>query len=322
MKRQLKSLTPFIKKSGPFLGLTAFVLIAYLPLSSFLFAIKNDAFIYNFPNKYFFSEALQHGYIPYWNPYLNYGFPLFADPGFAWWHPLTWIFGFIGYTPFTFTIELLVYLVIAATGMYSLGRQFSLNRLSSFVMGALFAGSGFFVGNMQHVNFLTCAAFLPWVVGNWWRFQSQPSLKNLAATAITTYLLCTAGHPAIPIGTFYFLGSLSLLYFFFNRRQEKLSSFLLRNAAYLFLTCVLCLPVILAYAQLMPFYIRNEVVDHSVTNNLGFTVSSYISFLSPVSTIKGADFFSTDLSMRNGYFSLFGFLALVYVLLAQKTLNC
>ena len=88
-------------------------LIAYLPISSFVFAPKNDAFVFNFPNKFFFSEAIRAGYLPAWNPYLNFGFPLYADPGFAWWQPITWLFGFIGYNAYTFSIEILFYIYLS-----------------------------------------------------------------------------------------------------------------------------------------------------------------------------------------------------------------
>jgi len=307
-----------IKKWHPVVLLTLFVIIAYLPLSSFLFAIKNDAFIYNYPNKHFFSEALHNGYMPYWNPYLNYGFPLFADPGFAWWHPLTWVFGLIGYNPFTFTLEVLVYILIAALGMYKLGRGFSLNRQSAFVIGGLFASSGFFIGNLQHINFLTCAAFLPWVVLYWWKLQQTPSLKHVLSAAFATYLLCTAGHPAIPIGSLYFMILLTATYFFLHRKEIKLGTFIIYNILYLAATAIMCLPVILSYAQLMPYYVRNEAVSHLTTDNLGFTPASYLSFLSPVTTIKGSEFFHTDVSMRNGYFSLFGLIALLYILFTRK----
>ncbi|HUC80199.1 MAG TPA: hypothetical protein VMR70_04750 [Flavisolibacter sp.] len=86
---------------------------------------------------------------------------------------------------------------------------------------------------------------------------------------------------------------------------------------YVFLTAVICLPVILSYAQLMPYYTRSGVVDHAATANLGFSIPSYLSFLSPVATIKG-NFFQTDVSMRNGYFSLFGLIALICILIGKK----
>ena len=101
-----------------------FLYIAYLPLSSFLFALKNDALTENFPNKYFFSAALRSGHLPLWNPYINFGLPLYADPGFAFWHPLTWIFGLIGYNVHTLAIELLVYIWLGGIFMYQLGRYF------------------------------------------------------------------------------------------------------------------------------------------------------------------------------------------------------
>lgn len=204
--------------------LLVFLLIAYLPLSTFLFALKNDAFIYNFPNKQFFSESLQHGSIPFWNPYLNYGFPLFADPGFAWWQPITWLFGWIGYTPYTLTIEVILYLYIASAGMYWLGRQLSLSAPVAFVMAAMFGCCGFFVGNLQHINFLTCAAFLPWLTGSWLNLQARPSFKRALAAAIATYLLCTGGHPAIPIGTLYFMCALGGLYLLLHRKTILWSS--------------------------------------------------------------------------------------------------
>lgn len=319
MNRQLKKLITFFNTYKAWLGLLLFVIIAYLPLSSFQFALKNDAFIYNFPNKYFFSEALQHGYIPYWNPYLNYGFPLFADPGFAWWHPMTWLFGFIGYNPYTFTLEVLFYLFIAAAGMYWLTRNIGLSKQISFLVGCLFAASGFFVGNMQHINFLTCAAFIPWVIGTWLRLQKSPSLKTAFFTALTTYLLCTAGHPAIPIGMFYFMVFFSLAYFIFFRNEVKIRSLLAWNAGYVFLTFVFLLPPILSWVQLMPFYSRSESVDHLSSNQLGFTIQSYISFISPIATIKDDSFFNTDVSMRNGYFSLFGFAAFITSVVSDKT---
>jgi hypothetical protein len=98
-----------------------FLVIAYLPLSSFLFALKNDALTTNFPNKYFFSAALHDGFLPVWNPYINFGLPLYADPGFAFWNPITWIFGLIGYSVPMLSVEILVYIWLAGITTYELG---------------------------------------------------------------------------------------------------------------------------------------------------------------------------------------------------------
>lgn len=291
--------------------LALFILVAYLPLASFLFALKNDAFIYNFPNKYFFSQTLHSGQLPFWNPYLNYGFPIFADPGFAWWHPITWIFGLIGYTPYTFTIELLVYIYIAALGMYWLGQKLSFSRHTCIVIACMFSASGFFVGNMQHINFITCASFIPWLIGSWLQLQEKPSLAKVIIAAISTYLLCTAGHPAIPIGTIYFFTFFCTFYFVNYRKTLRWRPFLKWNILYLVLSILLLLLPFLSWNQLMPFYQRSEIVNQITSDEVGFTPGSYLSFFYPFATVKGNSFFQTDISMRNGYFSLLGILCLI-----------
>lgn len=280
--------------------------IAYLPLSSFLFAPKNDAYIYNFPNKYFFSECLRNGHLPTWNPYLNFGFPLHADPGFAWWHPITWIFGLIGYNAYTFSIEILLYIYIGGLGMYWLGRVLSLHNKTAFAIACMFMCSGFFIGNLQHVNFLTGAAFIPWLTGSWLLYQQVPSNKHLLFNGMSAYLLFTAGHPAIPIATIYFLACLTILYFILFRNQNRLAPFMLNQVKLLGVVLIFLFPLTYSYTAILPYYSRSETVNQLASLNVGFTLPSFISFFLPFATIKNTEWFSTDVSMRNAYFSLLG----------------
>src|SRR4029077_12295160 len=97
----------------PYLLLLFILLVAYAPVSTFYFAVNNDAFSDNFPNKYFLSEAIHSGMLPLWNPYMNFGFPVYADMGFAFWNPITWLFAVVGYNAYTFTAEVLLYVYLA-----------------------------------------------------------------------------------------------------------------------------------------------------------------------------------------------------------------
>src|SRR5436305_13009828 len=106
-----------LQQFKPYLLLLLILFIAYLPLSTFYFGMKNDAFSDNFPNKYFLSEALHAGTLPLWNPYLNFGFPIYADPGFAFWNPVTWLFAFAGYSAYTLTAAVLLYIYFAGVFM-------------------------------------------------------------------------------------------------------------------------------------------------------------------------------------------------------------
>jgi hypothetical protein len=292
-------------------------LVAYLPISSFVFAPKNDAFVFNFPNKYFFSEAIRSGYSPAWNPYLNFGFPLYADPGFAWWQPITWLFGLIGYNAYTFSIEILFYLYLSGLGMYWLIKKLGLGNYTAFSTGVIFMCSGFFIGNLQHINFLTCSAFLPWLFGSWWLYQKDSSIKNLFACSVFSYLFCTGGHPAIPVaGSFYFL-CLTVLLYFLMRRQLKPGRFILNQVKLVTVIVVFLMPLLLSYYQIYPYYTRFGVINQSTSKLTGFTLQSYVSFLYPFATIKNFEWFGTDVSMRNGYFSIPGFLFFI-VFLQQK----
>ncbi len=310
--------TPMVKLKYPFF-IFLVCLIAFLPLSSFLFALKNDAFIYNFPNKFFFSEALRHGYLPVWNPYLNFGFPLYADPGFAWWHPITWLFGVLGYNAYTFTIEVLLYIYIAGLGMYWLGRNLNFHKKTSLMMGCMYMCSGFFIGNLQHINFLTCAAFLPWLISFWLLYQQKPTLINFAGFGMAIFLLCAGGHPAIPIGTAFFLGMIVILYPLFFQLRNKLRFYLINQVQLITIGLLFLSPILLSYCTLFPYYSRSGPVNHLESANVGFTPLSYLSFIFPFCTIKGTNFFLTDVSMRNAYFSLLGiFSFILFIINRQK----
>ena len=111
-----------LRLSKPYLLLLIVLFVCYLPLSTFYFGMKNDAFSDNFPNKFFLSEAIHSGMLPLWNPYMNFGFPVYADPGFAFWNPITWVFALIGYSAYTLTVEVLFYIYIAGISMFALCR--------------------------------------------------------------------------------------------------------------------------------------------------------------------------------------------------------
>ena len=300
------------------LFLLLFCLVAYLPLSSFQFGLKNDAFIFNFPNKHFFSESIHAGALPTWNPYLNFGFPLYTDPGFAWWQPVTWIFGLIGYNAYTFTIEILFYIYLSGLGMYWLGRRLNLSKSTGVCLAIMFMCSGFFIGNLQHINFLTCSAFLPWLFGAWILYQRSPNLKNWLGCCVAAYLLCTGGHPAIPIASFLFFIAVTVFYPVFNR-QENLKQYLFKQTKLVIGIIIFLLPLLVSYVIVLPYFSRSGPVDQHQNTVTGFTLPSFISFLFPFATIKNSEWFHTDVSMRNGYFSIAGFLLfLIFLIRVNK----
>jgi hypothetical protein len=48
-----------------------------------------DVYNYTYPHVKFIHDAICAGYLPYWNPLLNYGEPVLADPNFLFFYPTT-----------------------------------------------------------------------------------------------------------------------------------------------------------------------------------------------------------------------------------------
>ena len=302
--------------------LLGFLFIAYLPVSSCWFALKNDALVANFPNKYFFSAALQAHYLPLWNPYVNFGLPLYADPGFSFWHPLTWIFGLIGYNVYILSVELLVYIWLGGIFMYQLGRYFGHSILTSFLMGILYMCCGFFIGNLSHTNFLTSAAFLPLVIRTFLQLQTGFSYKKVGNCAVGIYLLLAGGHPAIPFAALYFFAILltCLLLIRNDTRPGKPPRWhTVKATTWLVIGAIgLTAPILLSWIEILPHLTRASPVLQETQQDLGFTFPSYISFIFPFVTTAYSNVFFTDVTMRNGYFSFIGLSLFAVALFRQK----
>jgi hypothetical protein len=305
-----------------YLLLLLFLVIAYLPLSSSLFALKNDALTANFPNKYFFSASLKNGYLPIWNPYINFGLPLYADPGFAFWNPITWIFGGIGYSVPILSVEILFYIWIAGITAYGLGIWLGHNKRVSFCLGVMYMCCGFFIGNLQHTNFLTCAAFLPLVLKNCLALQKGFKIRTLFFCLVSLYLLGTGGHPAIPVACIYFLFVVQLGAVIFSEGGENKKQIILRliKTDLILTACflILALPLFYSYYEIYPHFTRANPVLQSSYTDTGFDISSYLSFVYPFSTSGNSSWFHNDPLMRNGYFSLVGFSCFLIALIKKK----
>jgi hypothetical protein len=308
-----------------YLLLLFFLAIAYFPLSSFLFALKNDALTANFPNKYFFSAALHDGYLPVWNPYLNFGFPLYADPGFSFWNPITWLFGWLGYTVPMLSVEILFYIWIGGIGAYELGKWLGHSEKVSFCMGMMYMCCGFYIGNLQHINFLTSAAFLPLVLLTYLDLQAKFGIRKLFYCLLCIYMLATGGHPAVPMATIYFLFFIQIgIILFSNTGESKLAIGLRSLKTFLILLgsfLILAAPLIDSYYEIYPVFTRAVPVVQIFNTETGFDPGSYISFLYPFSTSGGGNLFKNDPLMRNGYFSIVGFLCLLAVIRLKKNLT-
>lgn len=297
-----------IKKSFPYIIIFFVAVVAYLPLSTFYFGMKNDAFSDNFPNKFFLSEALHAGMNPLWNPYMNFGFPIYADMGFAFWNPITWFFALIGYNAYTLTAEVLLYIFIAGISMFLFGKYLRLSLHACTAIAAMYMCSGFFSGSIQYINFITSAAFLPAAFMCLHRIIHMPSLRNAVWLSLSAYMVLAGGHPAIPIGFCY----AALVFVFIILIKNPV---LLKNKVLVinFLIAVLLLlllfsPAIYSYVNILPSYGRNQPAEQELFIEDGSSWSSLVSFIYPFFTAVSHDYFTADVAFRNFYIGIGGLL--------------
>jgi hypothetical protein len=287
----------------------AVVLIAFLPISSFLFFLKNDAFVGYFPPKFFMSESIHAGYLPLWNPYINFGFPQYGDMSGGFWSPVTWLMAStVGYNAYTLTIEVLLYILLGGIGMYQLTDAWQLDKKVRIIAGIAFMCCGYNVGHLQHFNWLSGAAFLPWCFWSYLLLLNHFSLKHTIRTVLLFYLLAVSAHPGIIISSFYFFLGVLVFHFFKNDKRisvkDRIKQLSLSHGILLVLFLLLSAGMITGYLDILPFFVRGEKISLSDSLSNPTNLQSWISALLPFATVKNDAFYNTDPTMRNSYFSL------------------
>jgi len=296
---------------------------AFLPISSFLFFIKNDAFVGYFPPKFFMSESLHAGFLPLWNPYINFGIPQYGDMSGGYWSPVTWLIAAtVGYNAYTLTLEVLLYILLGGIGMYQLTGIWKLNSSVRIIAATAFMCCGYNVGHLQHFNWLSGAAFLPWCFWSYLLLLKTFSVKNTVRAVLLFYLLVSSAHPGITIGSFYFFLGVLIYYTLSNESnlplQLRFKKLTILHFTFLLLLVLVSAGMISGYLDIMPFFVRGEKISlaDSLSNPTNF--KSWISALLPFATVKNNEFYNTDPSMRNSYFSIAVLLFFLFACVNKK----
>ncbi|MGC4103015.1 hypothetical protein [Ferruginibacter sp.] len=298
--------------------------VAFLPVSTFLFFLKNDAFNGYFPPKFFMSESIHAGHLPLWNPYINYGLPQYGDMSSGFWSPITWLVAStVGYNAYTLTIEVLFYILLGGLGMYKLTGRWQLQKQVRIIAGIAFMCCGYNVAHLQHFNWLSGAAFLPWCLWAYLNLLQSFSFKKALVGALLFYMLIASAHPGITICAIYFFIGVFLFDFFSNKQELHLKKRLVitirTQGIFVLLLLLLSAGIIAGYLDILPYFVRGEKV--SLQDSLGHptNLQSWISAMLPFATVKNDAFFNTDLTMRNSYFGLPLLLFLIFTILGRKS---
>lgn len=301
-----------IIEKHPVLTCFLVVLLAYLPIASFLFAVKNDFFAAYFPLKFFLSESLSAGQFPLWNPYLNYGFPTYGDMSLGYWNPGTWLIAALpGYNAYSFTLELLAYLFIAVWGMYQLCGIWLTDIRIRQMAAIAYACSGFTVGHLQHFNWIAGAALVPVSLFFIITYLRQGAVKKLIGSMLSGFWLLSSAHPGISIGFILFCIP---LFIHLNLLGKK---HLARLGVLMLATLLLSSGMIYGYTEVLPYTNRSSPIGERVLMQNTTTLASWISFFFSLPVTKNDAFFENDISMRNCFIGILLLASLMLIILKR-----
>ncbi|MBI3242863.1 MAG: YfhO family protein [Chloroflexi bacterium] len=184
----------------PLLTLAALVLL-FLRQAAFtnLIFARGDTLLYFYPYWDYRAQSLLAGRLPLWNPFLFMGVPFLANSQAGVFYPLNWPLMFFS-APVALKISIVVHLIIAAWGAYTLARKvFELESFPATFAAAVFALGGYLLAQIEHVNQLQGLAWLPLALLFTYKV-TQPgkpatlSPLHLVILSLLIALQLTAGH--------------------------------------------------------------------------------------------------------------------------------
>ncbi|MBI5650574.1 MAG: YfhO family protein [Chloroflexi bacterium] len=278
-------------KLPDFFALAFFALwhfVFYLPVTlgaQVFFA--NDIFRLFYPTRLELQRALAQGRVPLWTPYLQGGFPLFAEGQIGALYPLNLVSVLIFPAHHAVAFTILFHVAWASVGMYALARSIGLNVASATLAGFCFGFGGFFIAHLQHAPHLTVASWLPWLVlcqHRYWRAPFDARWLLFAGAIIGLQFL--AGFPPMTLLSLFAFGffgiAAPMLWGKFSnlpyaRASTRWGKFI--NLPYVRATLTTLAPIVIGAGigavQLLPTF---ELMDYSIRGKeMGFSFFTFLS---------------------------------------------
>jgi hypothetical protein len=183
-----------------------------------------DVFLYFYPYKAYTSEVLRQGQLPLWNPYLFMGAPLLANSQVGLFYPPNWLFIWLDPPR---QVSWTIGLHIALAGIFMLAysrRMFRLDWPAALTAALLFALGGYLGAQVEHVNQLQAAAWLPalfllYDIG----LQRPSGWRYFLGLAVIVAMILLAGHTQTAFISLFGLGLYGLWQAIFERNAPSLS---------------------------------------------------------------------------------------------------
>jgi len=230
------------------------------------FTQPHNALLYDqayqfYPGRVYVLEALQQGFLPFWNPYLYCGAPFMAEEEPAVFYPLN-IVSYVLPAADTFLFTAAARLFVAGLATYWFVRTMGRGKFGALLSSISFAFSGFMVVWLSHQH-TNVAAWLPamFLTVEW--LHRKPSAQHIAWVALVIAAQLTGGRTELCLYTLTVAG----VYFLFRVGCTWWSDRQQRPAVTRMLSFSMAavLGFALAAIQLLPFWqwLQGSAIFHS-----------------------------------------------------------
>ncbi len=309
-------------KRNNYLRIIFILSIAYLPVLLCISSLKWDAMNISIPWRYFISATIRQGELPLWYPNQLFGMAQYLDPQ-TWYWP-SWILGSFGYTNLTLHLEFMLHIFIAAIGCFKLGNYIGVKQKTAMVTGLLYAMSGFFIGNAQHIGWIVSAAWIPIVIYQFLLFIDRVNLKSTLGLSLSLYLFISGGYWSFVVITYYFLVIFYIYSIAKKIKYKQLNNNYLKKlllfTPLLIITNIITTSVVFASLHESMHLIDRGNMDIDFTLIGSFHPIDLLTFLSPIATYaRGYDFWETDVALINVYIGIFAVFLFIWSILFQRS---
>lgn len=292
-------------------------ILGYWQISFLKYTVTHDMINCWIPWRFYISECLQNHVFPFWNPYQQMGYPIHADlQGPTWYLESLLLGGTIGQSNYVVQLLFVFYVFMAGVGMYFLSLCFHNNKIAAFLTGVCYMLSGFFVAHVQHFYAVIGAAWIPFILLNYYKMHTERDHKRAIYASIFLFFNLTGGNHTFTFILSYLFICISAYFIFFaikEKRKEIVFQLLKLNGLFIVLTAALSTVVFVVFWQVRPYIDRLSGISYKVASQNPLSPQSLLSFLVPYSTVNSMEFYNTDPSMCNIYV---GVIILPFVILS------
>src|SRR6266700_8420722 len=141
------------------------VVIGILFFSDVLFSSKNfyfrDILNFHYPLRRVLIETYARGEFPLWNPLVDLGQPMLANPNYMAFYP-TNLFHLVLPFNYAFKLHFIVHPILGGLGLYFLQRRLGINILAAFGGSLVYQFSGPVLSFLNLYSIVQAVALMPW----------------------------------------------------------------------------------------------------------------------------------------------------------------